>query len=360
MPDGAFGETMTHLRQEYIPGEFALDLFFVLSGFLITRILISERKRGVPLRYFLFRRVLRIFPIYFITIFVLFPRLTTREVVTCLTYTSNYGFMLPAEMGPLEQTWSLAVEEHFYLIWPPIIVFLGLAAAKRVIWLGFFPLAILTIVLSYAFGPWDKYPGVMHEFVFRSSTVRFASLGIGALLAFNEVRVRTSRKLALSLIVGGLLVGCLFTLRGMHALGVEPLLRQIPALGTDAHYYNRVVWGLRVISLPGLSLAFIVAAIAWSGTRYPHAIFLRALPFRAAGRISYGLYIYHLAVFKSHGAMSINRYDPSPAHVVANIVLTILLAIVSFWLLEKPLLQFGKRFRHRPSKPSEAAPAQAA
>lgn len=356
LPDSAFGPMVAGWRHKFTPGEFALDLFFVLSGFLITRILIAERQRGVPLRYFLFRRLLRIFPVYFITIFVLFPRLTTHELVTCLTYTSNYGFMALDHQGPLEQTWSLAVEEQFYLVWPPIIVFCGLAVARRVIWFGFLPLSLLTVFLAYAYGPWDEQAGMMREFVTRSSTSRFLSLGLGALIAFHEVRVRTSKRLSLALIAGGLFVGWAFTFGGVHKLGIEPWLRSVATIEPD--YFNRVIAGLQVYSLPGFSLAFLVGAITWTGTWAPQAVLFRMLPLRWIGRISYGIYIYHLGIFQAFGVLGVNRYDPSPAHTAAAIGLTILLSMASFWLLENPLLQFGKRFRHR--RQSKPAPAETA
>lgn len=369
LPDRAFGETMMEIRRTYIPGEFALDLFFVMSGFLITRILISERERGVPLRYFLFRRVLRIFPIYFITIFALWPRLTGAEIAACLTYTSNYGFMALDAQGPLEQTWSLAVEEHFYLVWPPLIVFFGLTFARRAILLLFFPLAFLSLYLAYfqpwiferyAFGDWNTDGQAMREFVFRSSTIRFLSLGLGALLAFHEERIRTSKRLSLALVAIGLAVGWTFTFGGTHALGLDTYLRRIPVMegASDAFYFHNMTNGLQVISLPGFSLACVVSAITWTGTWWPHVVLFRAFPLRWIGRISYGVYIFHLGIFKSPGVLGINPYDPSPWRVATAITVTILLAVVSYWLLERPLLEFGKRYRYKkPLRPGEAAPA---
>ena len=364
LPDAAFGETMARFRHDYIPGEFALDLFLVMSGFLITRILISERERGVPLRYFLFRRMLRIFPVYFITIFALWPRLSSQEIVTCLTYTSNYGFMALEKQGPLEQTWSLAIEEHFYLLWPPLIVFLGLRSARRVLIFGVFPMAALTLCFAYSnttffddhlWGGWDANPQAMREFVFRSSTIRFLSLGLGALLAFHEKRIRTSKRLSLALIAAGLFVGWAFTLGGVKTLGLEPYLQSMPSVAPD--YFNRMTNGLQVISLPGFSVAFVVSAITWTGTWWPHVVLFRFHPFRWIGKISYGIYIFHNGIFKTPGVLGINRYEPSPWHVAVTIGVTILLAMVSYSLLEKPLLEFGKRFRHKkPLKAGETMP----
>ena len=68
---GAFGPAVARLRTLLLPGDFGVDLFFVLSGFLITRILLVDRSVGVPVRYFVMRRFLRIFPIYYLTIALL-------------------------------------------------------------------------------------------------------------------------------------------------------------------------------------------------------------------------------------------------------------------------------------------------
>lgn len=75
-----------------------------------------ERAEGTPLRQLLMRRFLRIFPIDYLSIAVLLPRLDAPEVLACATYTSNFAFLSKDTVSALERTWSLAVEEHFYLL----------------------------------------------------------------------------------------------------------------------------------------------------------------------------------------------------------------------------------------------------
>jgi len=119
-------------------GAIGVDIFFVLSGFLISKILFDQRNNAellnIPkftlVKNFYVRRTLRIFPIYYLTIFVLllFSKSTGTNIQSAfayfLTYTSNfYFFKIQTWDGMVSHLWSLAVEEQFYLIWPWIILF---------------------------------------------------------------------------------------------------------------------------------------------------------------------------------------------------------------------------------------------
>ncbi|HET7898547.1 MAG TPA: acyltransferase, partial [Flavisolibacter sp.] len=115
-----------------------VDIFFVLSGFLITRILLENRKEAEALgtsklqitRNFYIRRFLRIFPIYYAYILVLFilgPKTGTHireNIPYFLTYTANFYFLQHKWEGMLSHLWSLSVEEQFYLLWPWLMLFL--------------------------------------------------------------------------------------------------------------------------------------------------------------------------------------------------------------------------------------------
>src|ERR1700754_2151344 len=119
-------------------GPIGVNIFFVLSGFLITWILLENRKkteelentRGTVLKNFYIRRILRIFPIYYLVVFVLyiFSESSGTEIRSALpyylTYTSNFHFFYIDKWdGILSHLWSLAVEEQFYLLWPSIMLF---------------------------------------------------------------------------------------------------------------------------------------------------------------------------------------------------------------------------------------------
>src|SRR5438270_9465936 len=102
---------------------FGVQVFFIISGYLITTLLLKERLRkgSIDLKAFYIRRVLRIFPAayVFIAVAVVVFRPHLRDVIIALTYVSNFNATRPWELGHL---WSLAVEEQFYLLWPATMV----------------------------------------------------------------------------------------------------------------------------------------------------------------------------------------------------------------------------------------------
>ncbi len=126
-------------------GERGVDLFFVLSGFLITGILLSTKSKSGFFRNFIVRRALRIFPLYFATLLVclfIVPGMLSTKVFDlpsnnqCYLWTYTPNLYMAWEnswcFGPLDHFWSLAVEEHFYLLWPIAAYFLSTKSLLRV------------------------------------------------------------------------------------------------------------------------------------------------------------------------------------------------------------------------------------
>ena len=349
LPAGALGSAVQHARNLVIPGNLGVDLFFVLSGFLITRILLVDREKGVPLRYFLFRRFLRIFPIYYLTIVLLLDRQRVSESVAAATYLSNYFSVVHKPGWPLEHSWSLAVEEHFYIFWPPIVAFFTPKVSHRVLLFGVIPLALATLAWAFFFGPWAEHSAAMQKFVLRASTGRFLSLGLGALVAYHELRLRSSKWLSGLIVVAAAAGSATLTIRGLHYTGLLPFLQQNEATHNVVSWYMPVI---RVMSFPLVSVATVVLAVAWSGSRFPVAWFFRIGILGWIGRISYGLYLYHYPIFKARGIWGTNSLEPEPLRTVVVLLLCFAVATASYWIIERPLLRFGARFRGAPSSKS--------
>ncbi|QUS39076.1 acyltransferase [Tardiphaga alba] len=117
---------LLHVNMASRVGYVALDIFFVISGFFITRLLLRERaKTGrISFKDFYMRRALRIFPVYYLTILACYFifNFNTADTISLLTYTFNFYHPLHPVPNPLEHTWSLSVEEQFYFFWPLLIL----------------------------------------------------------------------------------------------------------------------------------------------------------------------------------------------------------------------------------------------
>lgn len=168
--------------ESILPGYYGVDLFFVISGFLITGILLKSH--GVSLRgelmRFMGRRALRIFPPYYLLLLILVISdvAPARELwVSLFTYTFNYAAPVYNETqasNPLFYLWSLSLEEQFYLVWPFLILWLRPCKAAVV------ALVAAVVVLGYAQNVWNIVPAA-ERFSYTGLFNRMGSLGLGAL-----------------------------------------------------------------------------------------------------------------------------------------------------------------------------------
>ena len=310
------------------PGGFGVELFFVLSGFLITRILIDERLRGIPVRWFLLRRCLRIFPIYYLLLLVMAIVRPSSDIGWCAAYLANFRSVFAGLDGPLAHTWSLSIEEHFYLLWPLVVAFLPASAAPRLLVFAVAPLAIggAWLVSEYVTGD-RAIVAVQH-----GSPFRFLTLGAGAMIAFHEAKLTTAPRrmllLALALIALGVVLHPYFVF-------VQPMLQQQPP-HVDLRY-GPLLW---LLQSGTLCTGLVLLAILF-GQRHPRNP-LTARPLRAVGRISYGLYLYHLPLYYWMLVPA-----PSGTRVVVAIAASFAMATVSWFVVERPLLRVAARFRAR-------------
>ena len=297
-------------------GELGVRVFFVISGFLITNLLLAEAASTGRIRVgrFYLRRTFRIFPPYYVFILALalaelvrWIELAPGDLVRTLTYTSNYHVTRSWNVG---HTWSLSVEEQFYLLWPALIVVLG---GRRAVWIAAsFVLAAPLIRL----GLWEltvsARDGVGHRFETIADSIAVGCVLSGARAWLHRQplydRVLVSRWLLLAPIV--------VVLSG--ALSQHP----------------------RIDFLVGFTLRNVLVALCidrW--VTYPSGRIgdvLNSRPFVFVGLISYSIYLWQ-QVF-------INRYTTSlPTSFPLNIALAVVAALASYYLVERPSLRLRQR-----------------
>ena len=325
-------------------GIWGVDLFFVLSGFLITGILYDAKALPHYFRNFYVRRTLRIFPLYYGVLVLLFLVLPSALVSYPMglaesadhqawlwTYTSNiYLAITRAWALPyVSHFWSLAVEEHFYLVWPIVVLvssrttLLGICAGSAVFALG------LRCALSFA-GAGDVALVVL-------TPCRLDALCIGAALAI-AVRGAGIERVART---------------------ARPWLFVLPALVLAVSAWNATQGSLPDVMLPlrgtlvalcfgALLVASLVApATSWGG-RLLHARWMRFL-----GKYSYGLYVFHGVIayaLQEHAALDALS-EKLGSHLAAMIVqaiagsgVSLLVAVASYELFEKHFLRLKERF----------------
>lgn len=274
-------------EQNRLPlGYFGVNLFFVLSGFLITRILIHskqaddrlQRSHGHSLRQFYIRRSLRIFPIYYLTLFILAAvgfQAARENLVWFLTYTQNIWIIIHQTwFGALDHLWSLAVEEQYYIFFPFMVLFIPLRRLPVVLAVLMAFAFLMRVYLFVTDAPW------MVQFVFMPTCLD--AFGFGGVLAYLLVFHREQ----FGKIVGntGFLVASLaLYLLNVYLIGSTSTLRNVY---TDV--FERFLTSLLCFFIIGKSV------IGYGGvTKYilehPISNYL--------GRVSYGLYLFHNLVF---------------------------------------------------------------
>ena len=320
---GAFALAARLLRAGYV----GVDLFFVLSGFLITSLLVAAKAQpvGAAMRDFYWRRSLRIFPTYYLTIAVLWWAAPQFDYWESALYISNYAFAFDSDVNPLRHTWSLAVEEQFYLLWPLLIFITPQRALPRLV-MG----AIFVAVAAYL-GLLIFAPVHAEALAYRSLPTRMLSLGLGASLAVFGIPVMSGRRFVAT-------CGALYGVAGIAWFLGAPLAVQM-ILGVMC--YVVIAFALRA-EVPALRRPLLT----W------------------VGKISYGMYLYHLPIYFFLGISYMQATGPvSPAMALTAVAATIALSLVSFVGLERPILTWGARIplgkrRNLPIEPQLDAAAQ--
>jgi peptidoglycan/LPS O-acetylase OafA/YrhL len=340
IPLGAPGSILAYVAAPFIRlGWSGVDLFFVLSGFLIGSIIISVRDASSGLTIFYIRRAARTLPLYVVmlVIFVIgivtqanfwidLPRLFSKPhllwVYFILMQNNSFATTIP-DLNFISVSWSLAIEEQFYLLFP--LLFLGISGVTgRLICLSGF------LVLSICFraaGPFLAVPSAANwDFFF--TLCRLDGLATGAIIAVlmskKELRANLER------MGGPLLVGTAF-------LGLT-LLAEAKWKGV-LHVLNHTCFAF-----------FYGGTLLLALLKHPTTAFLRLRFLKLFGDISYGLYLIHVPVLATLTAFYVSpEADPFGQRPIIctliAIILSVLLAILSFHLLEQPILRMARRRR---------------
>jgi len=315
------------LLQKYsAAGWCGVDLFFVLSGFLITRGLLKSKASDEPyFRLFYWKRFLRIFPLYYAALLLFFfvlpvalplPVPSHADQKWYFLYLSNWPVLAHQSVPIVGHFWSLAVEEQFYLMWP-LLVFL--LPRRGVIWGSLLAICAAPLVRSLLL-----FHGVDQELIYRNTFCRMDALMAGALGAtlFDDPRfqaaLRRWRMIILPLSLG---------------LVISPVL-----LWGPSYFRARVLVGGISMYVLGFSLA--VASGAVRGTWWNR---FNWKPLKYIARWSYGIYVYHLLFYWwAHQIPGLAGFP----RIALEVGVSVLIAALSYEFFESKLLRFKDLLRH--------------
>jgi peptidoglycan/LPS O-acetylase OafA/YrhL len=325
-------------------GWVGVQLFFVLSGFLVTRILLETRLSPGAFGAFLVRRALRIMPLYYATLvvyFVVLPRVLDAPTIVAAEshqiwywlYLSNWGDPMGLGAPGLNHFWSLAVEAQFYFVWPFLVIGLGDRRLIRV----FVAIVVISFLslLSLRFGFSDAGTAIYKFTITRMGAPTIG--GMAALLArrgawrrmFERYVAPVGKVLALALVV---------IVVWRRGFSYQDVVVQTAGFTIVAVLF--AMWLLVIVcDLPVLR----GVPISWPS----------AAPLRAIGRVSYGMYVLHYplhwAVMKPLHGYLLAGGDPRAdlrlgAYMIVAMAVTYVLALISWRFFERPLLDLKRYF----------------
>lgn len=313
-----------HIIPQYVPtGGLGVDVFFVLSGYLITSILLNELDRTGHINYkaFYIRRALRLIPaligvLVFATVYALTRGHSWASVASTAALVLGYAANWPLAydrfdlLGVVPHAWSLAVEEHFYLLWPVLLAWLHRKCSALTV-------ARITIALIVAVAIWRAFlllSGSTENRCYFGTDTRIDGPLIGSLAAMVA---RTSFQISKPVAAGAAAILAFGLFRGT---------------AHGASYFL------------GFGLTFslsVAAAMLWllqhSSTLAHRVLRFRVLTF--TGQISYSLYLWHFALILALG----QHVKWSRSVTLGTLALCYAVAVLSYYLVERPFLRLKDR-----------------
>jgi peptidoglycan/LPS O-acetylase OafA/YrhL len=301
-------------------GNLGVRVFFVISGFLITHLLLREQAStgAISLRAFYARRFLRIFPAFYVFVAVVAVLASTgvisvdrSDLLHALTYTMNYH---ATQNFSVTHLWSLSVEEQFYVIWPVTLVMLGVSRASYVL------AATLLTVPFLRVETFGRFPGSDEAIRTWFQTVCDA-LATGCLLAIVLPHLTRSP--------------------AWHRVIRSRWLAALPAAILIANMQVDHPHALWLIGIPFMNVAIAVLIARYvQCPNLPAARILNTRAFVAAGIMSYSLYLWQqLFLIQSRPVHSLLQTFP------ANVTMAIIAAAVSYHFIERPFLRLKTLFQ---------------
>lgn len=308
-------------------GFIGVDIFFVLSGFLICSILLKEHalNHKINLKHFYLRRILRLAPAlllllaayFLISYFSLFSQSKANfdSILIALFYSSNWvrAFNLH-EMGLLSHTWSLSIEEQFYMLWPALLIVLLRIRSKKTVAIIISLIAISSWILRIILA----YSGTAVERLYNGLDTRADALLTGCILAV----ILSSEKVNIKKQNTRKLVGYMGLLAVVF---YSAILFNVSWRNLNMYYWASSV--MQVLT------AFLILHVICSKDSWITRIFALK-PVVWIGSISYGLYLWHDPVFE---IMRINGYSQLGIAVIGSLI-TFSIAVLSYYIIEKPIL----------------------
>jgi peptidoglycan/LPS O-acetylase OafA/YrhL len=311
-------------------GFLGVDIFFVLSGFLITRLLVEEWELSsrIHLGRFYLRRMLRLFPALFLVLLVTLPIVPRIWTGYALLYVTNWGILAgKLNSCAIMQLWSLSVEEQFYLVWPPLLLgLLALKVPRRVIGAVVFLLAASSAAFKIV--SWQDIDSWSRSYF--GSDARADELLIGCGLAlfmsWSTVPQRTWFRRAVQ-------------------VATIPALLWLGYLIVASAVYWRLLYQQAGLTLAALATCILILQCLIAPVPGVRS-FLAWPPLVVIGRMSYGLYLWHTPVAWVTDA---RHYDwvpilSRPVQFIVRVLLTFAIAGASYRFLELPLLKLKHRF----------------
>ncbi|MBN9299429.1 MAG: acyltransferase [Filimonas sp.] len=307
--------------ESILTGDMGVNIFFVISGFLITLLLLKEEntKGEINIKHFYIRRIFRILPVYYFFLatcflclnFKIVPDILIDSFIPPLTFTTG---TLPIKTGwTLGHTWSLSIEEQFYLIWPALLICIKKKRNRNILLIFIISITPVARILYYY-----HFRDLSYMFILRGDC-----LMMGCLLAINKDMIQLFyQKIKAKYLVG------------ISIFSISLLLNYLSSSGSMGSVTIPLTFFLHGI----LGVYLIVANTLTISNKNLFSRFLNLKPVVYLGKLSYSLYIWQ-QFFLQNRTTAISGVKLFPI----NIVLVFIVGYLSYRLIETPVLKLKDR-----------------